>query len=94
MADGATFEQAVANAQKVIEELIETGQELNRPIPEPRGRLMYAECGIGGRPRFPCSMNTETMGSSRWVSVLEHYSIRRNSLSSTPVPSIADNAMF
>jgi predicted RNase H-like HicB family nuclease len=42
MADGATYEQAVANAQEVIEEWIETAKELNRPIPEPRGRLMYA----------------------------------------------------
>lgn len=42
MADGKTYEQAVANAQKVIEEWIETARDLNRPIPEPRGRLMYA----------------------------------------------------
>jgi len=42
MADGATYEQAVTNAQKVIEEWIETAKELNRPIPEPRGRLIYA----------------------------------------------------
>jgi predicted RNase H-like HicB family nuclease len=42
MADGATYEQAVTNVQKVIEEWIETAKELNRPIPEPRGRLMYA----------------------------------------------------
>ncbi len=42
MADGETYEQAVSNAQKVIEEWIETAQELNRPIPKPRGRLMYA----------------------------------------------------
>jgi predicted RNase H-like HicB family nuclease len=42
MADGETCEQAVANAQEVIEEWIETALELNRPIPQPRGRLMYA----------------------------------------------------
>ncbi len=42
MADGGTYEQAVANAQQVIEEWIETARALNRPIPEPRGRLMYA----------------------------------------------------
>lgn len=42
MADGETYEQAVANAQRVIEEWIETARELGRPIPEPKGRLMYA----------------------------------------------------
>lgn len=42
MADGETYEQAIANAQQVIEEWIETAQELGRPIPEPRGRLLYA----------------------------------------------------
>lgn len=42
IADGETYEQAVANAQEVIEEWIETARQLNRPIPEPRGRLMYA----------------------------------------------------
>jgi len=38
--DGGTYEQAVANPQTVIQEWIETAQELDRPIPEPRGRLM------------------------------------------------------
>ena len=42
MADGETYEQAVANAQQVIAEWIETARELGRAIPEPRGRLMYA----------------------------------------------------
>ena len=42
MADGETYEQAVANAQQVIEEWIEAARELGRPVPEPRGRLMYA----------------------------------------------------
>ena len=42
MADGETYEQAVANAQQVIEEWIETARDLGRTIPEPRGRLMYA----------------------------------------------------
>jgi len=41
-ADGSTYEEAVANARIVIEEWIDTAQELGRPIPEPRGRLMYA----------------------------------------------------
>jgi predicted RNase H-like HicB family nuclease len=42
MADGETYEQAVANAQDVIEQWIETARELGRPVPKPRGRLMYA----------------------------------------------------
>lgn len=41
-ADGATYEEAVANAKVIIMEWIETARELGRPIPEPRGRLMYA----------------------------------------------------
>lgn len=42
MADGETYEQAVSNAQQIIEEWIETAREMGRPIPEPKGRLMYA----------------------------------------------------
>ncbi len=42
MADGETYERAVANAQQVIQEWVETARELGRPIPEPRGRLMFA----------------------------------------------------
>ena len=41
-ADGATYQEAVANAELIINEWIETANELGRPIPEPKGRLMYA----------------------------------------------------
>jgi predicted RNase H-like HicB family nuclease len=41
-ADGATYQEAVSNVQTIIEEWIETAQELGRPIPEPKGRLLYA----------------------------------------------------
>ena len=41
MADGETYEQAVVNAQQIIEEWIETVRELGRPVPQPKGRLMY-----------------------------------------------------
>lgn len=40
--DGRTYEEALANVQVIIEEWIETARELGRPIPEPRGRLMFA----------------------------------------------------
>ena len=42
MADGATYEDAVSNAETIIAEWLETAQALGRPIPEPAGRLMYA----------------------------------------------------
>ena len=42
MADGLTYYQALANAEKIIEEWIEMAREEDRPIPQPRGRLMYA----------------------------------------------------
>jgi len=42
MADGQTYEEAVANAQIIIREWIETARELGRPIPRPKGRLIYA----------------------------------------------------
>jgi len=42
MADGASYAEAVANAEKVIQEWIQTAQEMGRPIPTPRGRLMFA----------------------------------------------------
>ena len=41
-ADGMTYKQALANAEIVIREWIETARELGRPIPEPKGRLLYA----------------------------------------------------
>jgi predicted RNase H-like HicB family nuclease len=41
-ADGATYQEALANAEVVVQQWIETARELSRPIPEPRGRLIYA----------------------------------------------------
>jgi predicted RNase H-like HicB family nuclease len=41
-ADGATYQEALANAEVVVQEWLETARELGRPIPEPRGRLIYA----------------------------------------------------
>ena len=42
-ADGATYAQALKNAERVIQEWIETAKEGGRPIPEPKkGRLVFA----------------------------------------------------
>ena len=41
-ADGATYTEAVANAEIVIREWLETAEELGREIPKPKGRLVYA----------------------------------------------------
>ena len=42
MADGSTYQAALANAEVIINEWLETARELGRPIPEPKGRLIYA----------------------------------------------------
>jgi len=42
MADGQTYQEALANAETVVREWIETARELGRSIPRPKGRLMYA----------------------------------------------------
>lgn len=36
------FSKAVANTEIIIQEWIETAEELGRNIPQPKGRLMYA----------------------------------------------------
>ena len=35
MADGKTYQDALANAEVIIQEWIETAKELGRPIPQP-----------------------------------------------------------
>lgn len=42
MADGETYQEALANAEIIIQEWIQTARELGREIPQPKGRLMYA----------------------------------------------------
>ncbi|MGK7950145.1 MAG: type II toxin-antitoxin system HicB family antitoxin [Xenococcaceae cyanobacterium] len=41
MADGQTYQEAVTNAEIVIQEWIETAKELGRSIPEPKGRVIF-----------------------------------------------------
>lgn len=40
--DGQTPQEALTAVQVVAREWIETARELGRPIPEPRGRLLFA----------------------------------------------------
>jgi predicted RNase H-like HicB family nuclease len=42
MADGKTYTEALANAEIIINEWIETAQSIGREIPVPLGKLMYA----------------------------------------------------
>jgi predicted RNase H-like HicB family nuclease len=42
MADGQTYQEALANAEVVMHEWVETAKETGKPIPEPKGRLMFA----------------------------------------------------
>jgi len=41
-ADGATRQEALSNVEIVIAEWLETARQLGRPIPEPKGRLLFA----------------------------------------------------
>lgn len=41
-ADGKSYQQALTNAEVIIKEWIETAKSLKRPVPKPKGRLLYA----------------------------------------------------
>jgi predicted RNase H-like HicB family nuclease len=41
-ADGATYQAALQNVEVIMQEWIETAQELKRPIPQHKARLMSA----------------------------------------------------
>ncbi len=41
-ADGKTYREALANVEVIIREWLETAKELGRPIPPPKGRLVFA----------------------------------------------------
>jgi predicted RNase H-like HicB family nuclease len=41
-ADNKTYRDGLANVEVVTKEWIETATELGRPIPQPKGRLVFA----------------------------------------------------
>jgi predicted RNase H-like HicB family nuclease len=41
-ADGATHREALVNLETIIGEWIETARHRGRPVPKPKGRLMFA----------------------------------------------------
>ncbi|HET9178604.1 MAG TPA: type II toxin-antitoxin system HicB family antitoxin [Terriglobia bacterium] len=41
-ADGKTYREALASVEVVIQEWIEAARKLGRPIPQPKGRLVFA----------------------------------------------------
>lgn len=40
--DGSTQQEAITNLEPIIQDWIETAQSMGRPIPEPKGKLMFA----------------------------------------------------
>jgi predicted RNase H-like HicB family nuclease len=42
MSDGKTYEEALKNVQVIISEWIETAKKIEREVPKPKGKLMYA----------------------------------------------------
>ncbi len=42
MSDGSSYAEALQHAEIIIDEWIATAKELNRAIPEPKGKLIFA----------------------------------------------------
>ncbi len=42
MADGNTYSEALQNTEIIIQEWIDTAKAIGKPIPLPKGRLVYA----------------------------------------------------
>ncbi|MDB9510698.1 type II toxin-antitoxin system HicB family antitoxin [Kamptonema animale CS-326] len=41
-ADGETYQEALQNVEIIMQQWIETANELGRVIPQPKGRLIFA----------------------------------------------------
>ncbi|MGE5655684.1 MAG: type II toxin-antitoxin system HicB family antitoxin [Actinomycetota bacterium] len=41
-ADGETYQEALQNVEVMMQEWLQTAKELNRPIPQPKDRLIFA----------------------------------------------------
>ena len=42
MADGQSYQDALANVEVVIDQWIETAEDLGRTVPDSKGRLLFA----------------------------------------------------
>jgi len=42
VSDGSTYQEALSHVEVIIQEWIETAKESGRPIPKPKGRLLFA----------------------------------------------------
>ncbi|HKS81056.1 MAG TPA: type II toxin-antitoxin system HicB family antitoxin [Candidatus Acidoferrales bacterium] len=40
--DGNTYREALANFEEIIREWMDVAKEIGRPIPQPKGRLVFA----------------------------------------------------
>lgn len=41
IADGETYQEAVQNVEIIMQQWIETAQEIGRNLPQPKGRFMF-----------------------------------------------------
>ena len=41
-ADGETYQEALQNVEVIMQQWIETAQQLGRIVPQPKGRLLFA----------------------------------------------------
>jgi predicted RNase H-like HicB family nuclease len=42
VADGETYQEALQNAELIVQEWSNTAQQLGRIVPQPKGRLLFA----------------------------------------------------
>jgi predicted RNase H-like HicB family nuclease len=43
MADGKSYTEALQNVETIMDEWIETAKSIGRPIPEPKGKIIYVQ---------------------------------------------------